>query len=97
MKIFFYKFFICENFFYLIFFGENFSFYKNISFVFDVCEIMYFAKFFIRNFAYCDFFVLQFSFSAMNVNTKFENVSFLKKNTIFSDRTFEFFYSLLVK
>ena len=30
-------------------------------------------------------------FSAMNVNTKFENVSFLKKSEIFSDRTFGFF------
>ena len=29
-------------------------------------------------------------FSAMNVNTKFENVSFLKKSKIFSDRTYGF-------
>ena len=36
-------------------------------------------------------------FSAMNVNTKFENVSFLKKSKIFSDRTFGFLYSLLGK
>ena len=52
---------------------------------------MYFAEFFIRNFAYCDFFcfailvsekkIVNFFcdfFPAMNVNTKFENVSFLK-------------------
>ena len=49
-----------ENSFYQIFFGENLSFYKNIFFVFGICEIMHFAKFFIRNFAYCEFFVLQF-------------------------------------
>ena len=36
-------------------------------------------------------------FSAINVNTKFENVSFLKKSKIFSDRTFGFLYSLLGK
>ena len=41
---FFYRIFFCENFFYRIFFGENFFFHKNISFVFDVCEIMYSAK-----------------------------------------------------
>ena len=65
-----------------------------------------FAKFFIGNFAYCEFFCfvilvygkknckffLRFFFWAMNVNTKFENVSFLKKSKIFSDRTFEFLY-----
>ena len=38
----------------------------------------------IENF-FCDF------FSAMNVNTKFDNFSFLKKSKIFSDRTFGFF------
>ena len=76
-----------------------------MSFVFDVCEIMYFAKFLIQNFAYCEFFcfailvygkkIVNFFaifFSAMNVNTKFENFSFLKKSKIFSDRTFEFLY-----
>ena len=40
---------------------------------------------------FCDF------FSAMNVNTKFENVSFLKKSKIFSNRTFKFLHSLLGK
>ena len=53
---------------------------------------MYFAKFPIQNFACCEFFcfaILVYGkkncdffaifFSAMNVNTKFENVSFLKK------------------
>ena len=58
-------------------------------------------KFFIRNFAYCEFFVLQYwstekklsiffaiFFSAINVNTKFENVYFLKKSEIFSNPTF---------
>ena len=71
---------------------------------------MYFAEFFIRNFAYCDFFLLQFwctekklyisfaiFFSTMNVNNKFENISFLKKSKIFSDRTFGFLYSVLGK
>ena len=70
---------------------------------------MYIAEIVIRNFAYCDFFcfaILVYGkkncryiffaifFSAMNVNTKFENVSFLKKSKIFSDRTFGFLYSL---
>ena len=59
-KICFENFFFGKNIFYRIFFGKNFSFHKNIFFVFDVCEIMYFAKFFIRNFAYWEFFVLQF-------------------------------------
>ena len=95
-------------FFHRIFLSRNFSFHKNISFVFDVCEIMYFAKIYIRSFAYCEVFVLQFwctgkkiflqfFFLAMNLNTKFENVSFLKKSKFFSDRTFGFIYSLLGK
>ena len=87
-----------------------FTIFSRICFVFDVCGIMYFAKFFIRNFAYCEFFcfaILMYDkkivnffcvfFSAMNVNTKFKNVSFLKKSKIFSDRTFGFLYSLLGK
>ena len=79
-----------------------FTIFSRISFVFDVCEIMYFAKFFIRNFRYCEFFCFAISvygkkivnfvfaifFSAMNVNAKFENVSFLERSKIFSDRTF---------
>ena len=82
-----------------------FTIFSRVSFVSDVCEIMYFAKFFIRNFAYCEFFCfailvygkkskffLQFFFSATNVNTKFENFSFLKKSKMFSDRTFGFLY-----
>ena len=68
-----------------------------------------FAKFFIRNFAYREFLryaILVYGkkivyffaiFLAMDVNTKFENVSFLKKSKIFSDRTFGFLYSLLGK
>ena len=88
-----------------------FTIFSRISSVFDVCEIMYYAKFFIHTFAYCEFFCFailvygkkivkffcDFFFSAMNVNTKFENVSFLKKRKIFSDRTFGFLYSLLGK
>ena len=87
-----------------------FTIFSRISFVFDVCEIMYVAKKFIRNFAYCKFFcfailvngqkIVNFFamfFSAMNVNTKFENFSFLIKSKIFSDRTFGFLYSLLGK
>ena len=84
-----------------------FTIFARIYFVFDVCEIMYFAKFFIRNFAYCEFFcfaILVYRkkkkffffaifFSAMNVNAKYENVSFLKKSKVFSDRTFRFRYS----
>ena len=57
---FFRKIFVMKIFFEKFFFVDNFSFYTNISFVFDVCEIMYFANFVIRNFAYCEFFVLQF-------------------------------------
>ena len=72
--------------------NDFFTTFSRISFVFDACEIMYFAKFFIRNFAYSEFFcfvILVYEkkkvnffcdfFSAMNVNTKFENFSFLKK------------------
>ena len=120
--IFFSNFFLVKIFSYRIFFGENLSFYKNISakifftiflriyFVFDVCEIMYFEKFCIGNFAYWEFYCFAILvhgkkmytffaifFSAMNVNTKFENVFFLKKSKIFSDRTFGFLYSLLGK
>ena len=43
----------------------------------------------------CKFFLRVFS--AMNLNTKFENVSFQKISKIFSDRTFRFLYSLLGK
>ena len=108
-KFFFTIFFFGENFVYRIFLAKIFfTIFSRISFVFDVWKIMYFAKFFIRNFAYCEFFCfvilvygknnckffLRFFFSAMNVNTKFENVSFLKKSKIFSDRTFGFLYSL---
>ena len=46
----FYEYFFRKIFFYKFFFGENFSFHKNISFVFDVCGIMYFAKFFVQFF-----------------------------------------------
>ena len=70
-----------------------FTICSRISFVFDLYEIMYFAKFFIRIFAYCEFFCFAIVvygkknckfffvifFSTMNMNTKFENVSFLKK------------------
>ena len=94
VKIFFIEFFLQQFFFSQKYFCEDFfTIFSRISFVFDVCEIKYFAKFFIRNFAYCEFFCfeilvygkknckffLRFFFSAMNVNTKFENVSFLKK------------------
>ena len=69
---------------------------------------MYFAKFFIRNFAYCEFFcfaILVYGKKIVNFfcdlffsdDTKFGNVSFLKKSKIFSDRTFGFLYSLLGK
>ena len=101
MKIFIIEFFLAKIF---------FTIFSQISFVFDVCELMYIAKFFIRNFATCEFFcseilvygkkIVNFFaifFSAMNVNTKFENVSVLKKNKIFSGRTFGFLYSLLGK
>ena len=79
------------------FFWENFFFHRNISFVFDVSEIFY-SKFCLLRI--CCFAILvygKFLFSAMNVNTKFGNVSFLKKSKIFSDRTFGFLYSLLRK
>ena len=103
-EIFFFYNFFAVNIFLSYFFWRKFFFHKNISFVFDFCEIMYFAKFYIRNFGYCEFFVFQFwciekkncklfcnFFSAMNVNTKFENVSFLKKSKIFSFSHFPFF------
>ena len=76
MKFFFRQFFFGEYFFYRIFFGENFSFHKNISSVFDVCEIMYFAKFYIRNFAYCVVFVLQFWCTEKKIVNFFYNFFF---------------------
>ena len=91
MKIFIIVFFWQKFFFSQKYFREDFlTIFSQISFVFDIFEIMYFAKFFIRNFAYCQLFRFAIFFSAMNVNTKFEDVSFLKKSKIFSDRTFGF-------
>ena len=111
VKIFFIEFFLANVFSFHknIFANIFFTIFSRISFVFDVGGIMYFTKFFIRNFAYCEFFcfailvygkiIVNFCdfFLGMNVNTKFENVSFLKKSKIFSARTFEFLYSLLGK
>ena len=109
VKFFFYRIFFGENFSFHKNISAKifFTIFPRIYFVFVVCEIMYFANFFIRNFAYCEFSLFgnfgvrkkklliffRFFFSAMNVNTKFENVSFLKKSKIFSDRTFGFLYS----
>ena len=67
-----------------------FTIFSRVSFVFDVCEIMRFANFYLkfcllRIFLFCKFGVrkkIVNFFSAMNVNTKFENVSFLKKSKI---------------
>ena len=86
------EFFLAKIFFSQKYFCEDFF----LQYFRDFLLYLMFAKFFIRNFAYCEFFCfailvyrkkyckffLRFFFSAMNDNTKFENVSFLKKSKI---------------
>ena len=87
-NIFFNNFFFGENFFIeffwrKFFFSQNisvkifFTIFPRISVAFDVYEIMYFAKFWSTEKKLLIFFAI--FFLTMYVNTKFENVSFLKK------------------